>query len=194
MAERIPQEDGSKNLVSISEVQGGGGNGNGDTTSPIQHRADQLFKDLVASQERNREEIEARYPRIFGGGTKTDVANESIGTVRWEFGYGWDALVESLVVMINLELEKNPELKFHVEEIKEKFGTLRVCATGGNRRIEGMIMMAEDMSASVCEVCGSLGTLCSNGGWQKTLCEDCALKLQYTVIPMDDDNVAFGDS
>lgn len=55
-------------------------------------------------------------------------------------------------------------------QVKEKFGTLRFYYSGGDDRVDGMVRMAESMSAVTCEDCGAPGT---TGGsrWITTLCE-----------------------
>jgi hypothetical protein len=55
-------------------------------------------------------------------------------------------------------------------QVKEKFGTLRFYYSGGDDIIDGMVRMAESMSAVTCEECGSPGTR-TTGGWIRTLCE-----------------------
>lgn len=59
-----------------------------------------------------------------------------------------------------------------VDQVKEKFGTLRFYYHGGDKEISGMVRMAESMSAHICEQCGSPGT---TGGktWINTLCNSC---------------------
>lgn len=57
-----------------------------------------------------------------------------------------------------------------VDQVKEKFGTLRFYYTGGDDTIDGMVQMAESMSACVCEECGNPGTQ-TRGGWIRTLCD-----------------------
>lgn len=57
-------------------------------------------------------------------------------------------------------------------QIKEKFGTLRVYYSGGDEFCEGIIAMAESMSAVTCEDCGVPGKV-RDGGWIRTLCDAC---------------------
>lgn len=196
MADELSEEVRNEESVQGNQVDSRGGNGNPSTGAAIDKIA-KLANALRASQEKRREEIEARYPRVFGGGT--DSPDKSIGTVYWEFGYGWDSLIENLAAAIDREIEHDPSLliedhengkfAFKVEQMKEKFGALRFYYSGGNDRIHGLVDMTENLSASVCEVCGSLGTLCKkdNGSWMKTLCEDCAEKMGFTPILFDDD-------
>jgi hypothetical protein len=57
-----------------------------------------------------------------------------------------------------------------LDQIKEKFGTLRFYYTGGDDVIDGMVRMAESMSGVTCETCGNPGQQ-RGGGWIRTLCD-----------------------
>ena len=57
-----------------------------------------------------------------------------------------------------------------LDQVKEKFGTLRFYYTGGDEYIRGLVSMAESMSAVTCEQCGNPGTT-GGQGWISTLCE-----------------------
>lgn len=57
-----------------------------------------------------------------------------------------------------------------VSQVKEKFGTLRFYYNGGDDIIDGMVRMAEAMSAVTCEECGAPGRQRSDG-WIRTLCD-----------------------
>jgi hypothetical protein len=57
-----------------------------------------------------------------------------------------------------------------VTQVKEKFGTLRFYYNGGDDYIRGLVSMAEAMSATTCEECGSAGIL-RPGGWVHTACD-----------------------
>ena len=56
-----------------------------------------------------------------------------------------------------------------LDQVKEKFGTLRFYYTGGDDYISGLVTMAESMSGVTCEECGKPGNGTS-GGWIKTVC------------------------
>lgn len=58
-----------------------------------------------------------------------------------------------------------------VEQVKEKFGTLRFYYRGGDDVVDGMVRMAEAMSACTCEECGAPAHTDNHGGWVGTLCE-----------------------
>ena len=62
-----------------------------------------------------------------------------------------------------------------LDQVKEKFGTLRFYYTGGDDVIDGMVRMAESMSGVTCEECGNVGER-KGGGWVHTYCEPCETK------------------
>lgn len=58
-------------------------------------------------------------------------------------------------------------------QVKEKFGTLRFYTDSGNEFIDGVIRMAENMSAVTCETCGNAGKL-RGMGWRYVACNEHA--------------------
>ena len=62
-----------------------------------------------------------------------------------------------------------------LDQVKEKFGTLRFYYTGGDEYISGLVSMAEAMSGCTCEECGNPGKR-NGGGWVRTMCEPCEEK------------------
>ena len=65
-----------------------------------------------------------------------------------------------------------------VQQVKEKFGTLRFYTDGGDKVTVGMERMAESMSAVTCEECGNKGKV-RHGGWIRTLCDQHAEDAGY---------------
>jgi hypothetical protein len=57
-----------------------------------------------------------------------------------------------------------------LDQIKEKFGTLRFYYQGGDDTIDGMVRMAESMSGVTCEECGDPGKR-RGSGWIYTACD-----------------------
>lgn len=57
-------------------------------------------------------------------------------------------------------------------QVKEKFGTLRFYYSGGDSYCDGIIEMAEAMTADTCEECGALGKS-NDGGWISVRCNPC---------------------
>lgn len=56
------------------------------------------------------------------------------------------------------------------DQIKEKYGGLRMYFSGGDEYVGGLISMAEAVSYKICEVCGNKGES-NKQGWISTLCE-----------------------
>jgi hypothetical protein len=57
-----------------------------------------------------------------------------------------------------------------LDQVKEKFGTLRFYYSGGDDYISGMVSLAEAMSGVTCEECGDPGER-RGGGWIYTACD-----------------------
>ena len=87
---------------------------------------------------------------------------------------GADYIRERCEEMIKNPLRDVPELvpQVTLDQVKEKFGTLRFYYTGGDEYIAGLVSMAESMSAVTCETCGNPGEQ-TRGGWIKTICKPC---------------------
>jgi hypothetical protein len=89
-----------------------------------------------------------------------------------DVGDGWYKLIEELCFNIQKEIEDKGIKDFGFDQVKQKFGTLRIYNDGGNEAIEKLIEEAEKASASICEVCGKDGSLASAGGWFKVVCNE----------------------
>ena len=98
---------------------------------------------------------------IYGDPTKTCMA------FGCTCGPGWYNLIYDLCE----KLQDGADFKF--EQIKEKFGLLRIYASGGNTESYNLISKAEDASGAVCENCGSTENITTEGGWLVTLCKEC---------------------
>jgi hypothetical protein len=59
-----------------------------------------------------------------------------------------------------------------LDQVKEKFGTLRFYYTGGDDYIRGMVSLAESLTGVTCESCGNVGEH-RGGGWVHTYCTPC---------------------
>ena len=91
--------------------------------------------------------------------------------------------IETFLVPRNkYKLGPIPEVK--IGQIKEKFGTLRFYYDGGDDTIAGMVIFAEALSGSKCEITGEAGSLHKNskGSWYKTLSERKANEIGYTKV------------
>jgi hypothetical protein len=59
-----------------------------------------------------------------------------------------------------------------LDQVKEKFGTLRFYYSGGDDYISGMVSLAESLTGVTCESCGNPGKQ-RGGGWVHTFCTPC---------------------
>lgn len=80
----------------------------------------------------------------------------------------------------NQQFRKEPPKVRQVvaSQVKEKYGTLRFYTNGNDEYVDGLISMAESMSARTCETCGSPGKT-RRGGWVRTLCDKHAEEQGY---------------
>ena len=62
-----------------------------------------------------------------------------------------------------------------LDQVKEKFGTLRFYYSGGDDYISGMVSLAESLTGVTCESCGNVGER-RGGGWVHTYCGACEEK------------------
>jgi len=85
-------------------------------------------------------------------------------------GNGWHGLLAPIFAEINLYNAKNQGREITIGQIKEKYGTLRIHASGCPDYIEGMISTAEEESGHICEICGARAETVKIKGWHSTLC------------------------
>ena len=142
-----------------------------------QELQDKLF-DKYSTLFENKDKTPAQSPMCFG----------------IECGDGWYELLSSvcwrifqhqknITDRVRIRNENNKEndqsdldyIPVKFDQIKEKFGGLRIYFSGGDDYIDGVIGMAEEYSYKVCEVCGNSGKP-NRGGWITTLCDNCRNK------------------
>lgn len=97
-------------------------------------------------------------------------------TMYWGFGCGsgWFKVIYDLsakLEAINVKLLSFGQIQ--ATQVKEKFGLLRFYTDRSNKEVDALICEAERESSRTCEHCGKPGKL-REGGWEKTLCDDCA--------------------
>ena len=133
-----------------------------------------------------------RYPKMMVNRNRSMMET----TMYWGFecGDGWFDILDQLMGNIQhhidwKERQREVAIRFNskaasgeirevpkeisqvtVDQVKEKFGTLRFYYTGGDDYIDGLVSMAESMSGVTCETCGNPGKS-TGGGWIKTVCE-----------------------
>jgi hypothetical protein len=86
---------------------------------------------------------------------------------------GWQKIVEETDEMLAYV---DPD--YEINQVKEKFGTLRYYFSSNKTGVEAKIMhaitaAAESKSARTCEICGKYGELRDSKSYIRTLCEEC---------------------
>ena len=90
----------------------------------------------------------------------------------FECSDGWYNIIFTLCSLIQIhQKSQKPDYKpVVVQQVKEKFGTLRFYYTGGDDTVSGMVAYAEAISGITCEICGDRGTTDWKRSWVRTLC------------------------
>ena len=122
------------------------------------------------------EKLVKAYPLIF----KDRHVDMKETAMCWGFecGDGWywliDNLCNSIQSYIDLNQAHNPDItQIVATQVKEKYGSLRFYYNGGDRLIDGMVWLAENLSYKICEDCGSTENVTQTEGWIYTRCEKC---------------------
>lgn len=137
------------------------------------------------SEEKSWDMLYNKYPNLFENRNKTIM--QSCMAFGIECGLGWYDIISKLCWMIKqhednikwqteYKQKENPSYKsdyypVKFDQIKEKYGGLRIYFSGGDERVEGLVDMAEAISYNVCETCGNKGEA-SKGGWIRVSCKD----------------------
>lgn len=102
--------------------------------------------------------------------------------VGFECGDGWFELLAELCTKLE-SLQEITGIQIEVQQIKEKFGTLRfyyslIIPDDVTRKIDWdyiirqNIILAETKSEKTCEECGKLGVLRSKNNWLRVSCDE----------------------
>ena len=95
----------------------------------------------------------------------------------WRKAFGWEMLRELAAVINEDKLEQ-----FTILQIKEKYGSLRFYASGGNERTHEIIAKYEDLSEVTCVECGKPAKWISTG-WICPYCDECRKKIVEEDTP-----------
>ena len=138
-----------------------------------------------------------KYPKMMVNRNKN--MQETCMCWGFECGNGWFNILDQLMGNIQhhidwKEKQRNWAIEFNskaaqeemrvvpdtvpqvtLDQVKEKFGTLRFYYTGGDDIIDGMVRMAESMSGVTCEECSAPAET-HGPGWIRTICEPCETK------------------
>lgn len=82
-------------------------------------------------------------------------------------GPGWVPIIEPVLALCEI-------YGVGVDQIKEKFGGLRIYTGHSHDVVDAAIHDAETLAWKTCEECGAEGKRRS-GGWIRTLCEECVV-------------------
>jgi hypothetical protein len=119
-----------------------------------------------------------KYPKMMVNRNKD--MKETCMCWGFECGDGWFNILDQLMGNIQHHIDwKNRKeevvAQVTLDQVKEKFGTLRFYYSGGDDAIDGMVRMAESMSGVTCEEC-SAPAKTHGPGWIRTICEPCETK------------------
>ena len=119
-----------------------------------------------------------KYPKMMVNRNKN--MQETCMCWGFECGDGWFNILDQLMGNIQHHIDwKNRKeevvAQVTLDQVKEKFGTLRFYYSGGDDAIDGMVRMAERMSGVTCEEC-SAPAQTHGPGWIRTICEPCETK------------------
>jgi len=123
-----------------------------------------------------------KYPKIFR--QKGLSPQETCMCWGIDTGDGWYWLIDNLCSSLQWDIDHNGFPQIEATQVKEKFGGLRwyyiISGTKEGKDLankcgtqRGMVTLAEFMSNSICEECGSTKDVTQTKGWISTLCKTC---------------------
>lgn len=107
-----------------------------------------------------------KYPNAFA----YQDSNFPFALFGFECGDGWASILEPVSAYLE-ELNTKHENKVLIQQVKEKFGSLRFYCSWEDETLSELIRVAEEKSFQVCEICGNPGTTKKILGWVKTTCD-----------------------
>jgi len=123
------------------------------------------------NNERSWDTLYEQYPDLFSNRLKSP--KESCMSWGCQIGMGWYDILSSVCWRI-FQHDKNIADRNYIpvkfDQIKEKFGGLRLYYSGGDDYVRGLVSLAEELSYKICEVCGDKGKP-NKGGWISVLCD-----------------------
>lgn len=123
--------------------------------------------------------LRAHYPLIFSdvvippdnpADPLDPPVSSAFTTWGFECGDGWYDLIDALCAALQ-NATSNGAPQVVATQVKEKFGALRFYTTGHDATQEGMVELAEMVSARLCEVCGNRGRIV-RAGWIRSRCAE----------------------
>ena len=102
----------------------------------------------------------------------------------WRKAFGIQMCKEIKQAIIRTDGRKGLK-KYHIQQIKEKFGELRWYDTGANTEVQKIIMKYEYISSRTCIKCGRPATV-QTTGWICPYCDDCVPEENTIDFGMND--------
>ena len=119
-----------------------------------------------------QQKLTEKYPKIFADCDKTP--QESNMAWGMACGDGWYRLIDNLCENLQFQTDRNGDPQVVAAQVKEKFGGLRFYIGGASERQYAYISFAEALSYKICEECGSMEDVVTEGpGWVRSLCKGC---------------------
>jgi len=116
-------------------------------------------------------EIIKKYPELFGK-PPFDPMKTLIG-FGFEVNKGWIPILEEGFQKIADFINKNEIKDFRIQQVKEKFGGLRVYCNYYMDPIDDIIDWMEEECAHTCDVCGSPDGKLRQDMWMAIRCDSC---------------------
>lgn len=101
--------------------------------------------------------------------------------VTLDCGAGWFEIVETLCSLLSDMNSRQADSNIWLLGVEEKFGMLRISLSGRNPEAREWIRFAEMHSTRTCEICGKIGRLMYQDGWQRTRCEAHSLLVRWSL-------------
>lgn len=119
--------------------------------------------------EANTKKLMDAAPLLF----RSSSSRSPFALFHFECGDGWFELLLDLARKLDAEVySMDAEARPYVEQVKEKYGTLRFYISCGSDKMHELIDEAERKSAVTCETCGAPGKV-QGRGWLRCSCEAC---------------------
>ena len=122
-----------------------------------------------------QEKIFNKYPEFFE--YLKEIPSDSKIIMPMAFGIecndGWFLILNNLLQNIYNYCKWDNKPFPDIIQIKEKFGRLVVYINNEDEYISGMINNTENLSAHVCEFCGTMEEVGQTEGWIYTTCRSC---------------------
>ncbi len=112
-----------------------------------------------------------KYPKIFSEVEKSP--QESCMAFGICVDDGWYWLINQLCNYLQSDIDHNNQPQIKAAQVKEKFGGLRFYVDSGTIEQYAIIHFTENLSYTICEICGSTKGVIQTKGWVKTICKKC---------------------